>query len=388
MSFFTGRPNRSVRLSVAVLGVLALAACSDDSGQQQSASPPPPSVSVVAAVNKQIQQSVSFVGQVAAVDEVNLVARVSGFLEKKEVEDGAVVKQGELLFQIEKQEYEAALERAKADLASSKADAALKAADEKRDKDLLEKGHVSEAAYEATLAQKEQADAAVQASDAALKQAELNLSYTDVKAPFPGQIGKTTYSVGEVVGPNTQSLARLIQLAPVYVNFSVSESEYLDAVQKHQIDPTDPTAGTPPKLRLVLPNGQDYGETGEIVFIDNRVDPQTGTIAMRGKFENANNQLLAGVYVTVIIEAPQETTALVIPQAAIQRDQKGPFVLVVNSEQTVEQRSVTLGAQTGADFVVTKGLQEGETVIVQGLQKVRPGVPVNAVLANQPEAQS
>jgi len=374
-------PHKTLILSGVM--ALALAGCNDDS-KQAAPEAPPPSVTVAAAQNKDVRQSVQFVGQIAAVDEVALIARVSGFLNSKEVPDGATVKEGDLLFTIEKSQYEAALESAKADLASAKADAALKAADEKRDKDLLEKGHVSEAAYEATLAQKQQAEASVDARSAALKQAELNLGYTDIKAPFPGQIGKSTYSVGEVVGPSTQPLAKLIRKAPVYVNFSVSEAQYLNAVKEHGITAEDIDPKTAPDLSLILPNGEKYGEKGRIVFIDNTVDATTGTVSFRGEFDNKDATLLPGTYVSVIIEAPQETTALVIPQAAIQRDQKGDFVLVVGSEETVEQRYVKLGDQVDGDFIVSDGLQEGERIIVQGLQKVRPGVPVNAVLAAKP----
>lgn len=363
------------------LGLLFLAGCKEDTKETAA---PPPSVSVAAVVSKDVRQNANYVGQVAAIDKVGLVARVSGFLEEKLVPDGSVVKKGDLVFKIEKDQYKAAVQKAEADLASAKADEALKAADEKRDKDLLQKGHVSEAAYEATLAQMQQAEASVAAAHAALASSELDLSYTDVTAPFPGQIGKTTYSVGEVVGPTAEPLASLVSLAPVYVNFSVSEAQYLNAVKTHGIDSAKLDDGATPDLSLILPNGDSLGETGKIVFIDNRVDSRTGTISFRGQFANEDGSLLDGTYVTVNIAAPEQTKALLVPQAAIQRDQKGSFVLAISKEETVEQRYVDLGDQVEGEFIVKSGLQEGERVIVQGLQKVRPGVPVNAVLASKP----
>jgi len=380
--------SSSRSFALAAVSAVLLTGCSDESEKKAAPAAPPPSVTVAKVAKQDIRQSARFVGQIAAVDQVDLIARVSGFLEDKAVPDGSIVKKDDLLFTIEKAQYDAALTKAKADLASAKADAALKAADEKRDKDLLEKGHVSEAAYEATLAQKQQAEASVEAAQSGLQQAELNLSYTDIKAPFPGQIGKTTYSVGEVVGPTTQSLAKLIRLAPVYVNFSVSEAQYLNAVKTHGINPADISADESPDISLVLPNGQNYGETGKIVYIDNQVDATTGTISFRGQFANGDTKLLAGTYVTVVLAAPKTETALVVPQAAIQRDQQGAFALAITADKKVEQKYVELGQQVETNFIVTKGLDDGAEVIVEGLQKVRPGVEVTPVLASKPAEQS
>ncbi|WP_209011578.1 efflux RND transporter periplasmic adaptor subunit [Roseibium aggregatum] len=359
----------------------ALAACQK---QEEQAKAPPPAVSVAGIQEKTIRESTSFIGQVAAIDKVSLVARVSGFLEDKAVQDGKKVKKDELVFKIEKDQYVAAVDKAKADLASAQADAALKAADLNRDRDLYQKGHISEAAFQSTQAQKAQADASVQGAQAALEQAQLNLSYTDISAPFDGLLGKTTYSVGEVVGPSSQPLATLIRVAPVYVNFAVSEAQYLNALKQHGISPDNIKPENTPNLSLILPNGDKFDETGKVVFIDNKVDPKTGTISFRGLFDNKNWTLLDGTFVNVVIESKEEKKELVVPQAAVQRDQRGSFVLVVNAQNTVEQRYVDLGAQVDTDFVVKKGLQSGEKVIVQGLQKVRPGVPVNASLASKP----
>lgn len=360
-----------------------LAGCQDE--QQAESSPEAPSVQVSAAREQEVRRSAQFVGQIQAVDDAELVARVSGFLETKDVKDGAVVKKDQILFTIEKAPYQAALLSAKAEVAKAEADAALKVADLERDEDLYQKGHVSKAKYEATLAAKQQADAAVEASRAALTQAELNLGYTDIKAPFDGRIGKVVYSVGDVVGPSAEPVTRLISQAPVYVSFSVSERDLLNAIKTTDADPNDPGAkDNLPNLRLLLPNGETFDESGQIVFVDNVVDPNTGTISIRGQFENKSKTLVPGTFVTVTIEAPVATEALVVPQAAIQRDQKGPFVLAINDQEMVEQRYVELGEQVEGDFVVKEGLQEGTRVIVQGLQKVRPGVPVNAVLSGQP----
>ncbi|GGE78854.1 acriflavin resistance protein [Stappia taiwanensis] len=378
-----GRYMRNTGGIALVLVAVGVAACKPQ--EEKASAAPPPSVQVAAAFKKEIRQSASFVGQIEAVDDVNLLARVSGFLETKQVKDGASVEKDQILFTIEKASYEATLASAKADAEKAEADAALKAADLERDTDLYEKGHVSKAKFQATLATKEQADAAVEAAHAQVKQAELNLGYTDIYAPFPGKIGKTTYSVGDVVGPTSQPLARLVRLAPVYVNFAISEKDYLDAVRGSGKSPEDVRTGDAKiQIHLILPNGKRYGEDGEIVFIDNTVDPKTGTISVRGQFANKDTLLVAGTFVTVVIEAGESSNELLIPQAAIQRDQRGAFVLAIGKQEMVEQRYVELGEQVETDFVVKKGLQEGDRVITEGLQKVRPGVPVNAVLAGTP----
>ena len=207
-----GNWMRPLAIAIGLSGALAACSPSEESSAPAAA---PPSVTVAAAVQQEIRQSATFVGQIEAVDNVNLISRVSGFLDSKEVRDGATVKSGDLLFTIEKAPYQAALASAKAEAARAEAEAALKAADLERDKDLYEKGHVSKAKYQATLAAKEQAEAAVDAANAAVTQADLNLAYTEIHAPFDGQLGKTNFSVGDVVGPSSGPIARLVRTAPM-----------------------------------------------------------------------------------------------------------------------------------------------------------------------------
>lgn len=367
-----------------LLASIALAGC-DDKGDQRAEAPPPPSVTVATAFSDDVRASAEFVGRVEAIDSVDLIARVSGFLEVKKVEDGAQVKQGNLLFQIEKAQYEASLAATKADLAKAKADLKLKDADMERDKQLHEKGHLAKAKYEASVASRDQAASAVAAAEAAIKQAELQLKYTDISAQFDGRIGRTAYSVGDVVGPTGKPLARLIKVAPIYVTFSISEKDLVRAIEAAGGSIRELlTRADAPALSVVLPTGEKLNEEGKVVFVDNQVDDRTGTIAIRGEFENNSELLIPGQFVTVIIEAKKTERTLMVPQAALQRDQKGDFVLVINDQQMVEQRHVKIGDQHKTARIVTEGLQEGERVIVQGLQKVRPGVPVNAVLEGKP----
>ncbi len=171
-----------------------------------------------------------------------------------------------------------------------------------------------------------------------------------------------------------------MRVSPVYVGFSLSEGEYLSAVERlgGDISKALNPENSPP-VRLRLPNGEVFDETGWLVFVDNKVDPATGTIALRAQFDNARGFLVPGTFVNVEIDSKQAATKLLVPQAAVQRDQKGDFVLVVGADGLVEQRHITTGQQVETDFVVEDGLQEGESVIVEGLQRVRPGVPVKAI---------
>jgi len=366
--------NYTLPVSSAMLMVL-LTACGQPDQQQQTM--PAPAVSVVQVSADEVGNYQEFVARTEASKEVALVARVEGELIQREFEEGSVAQEQQLLLKIDPSVYQASLDSAMADLSSREAAAKTAERDLKRGQDVFKDGYLSQADLDKLLSNEQQAKAAVKVAQAALEKAQLNLGYTEIKAPFSGQIGRVNYSVGNVVGPNSGPLATLTAVDPIYVNFQVKEADFISYQQKHT-GITDPSQ-VPIDLKLLLPNNTEYGLNGRLDFADTKIEQGMGTIQMRAVFDNPNKLILPGLFVTLIIESKDKRELPLIPQAAVQENQQGKFVLVV-ADNKVVQRQVKLGRRINAMWVVESGVDVGEQIIIEGLQKVRAGGEVKPVV--------
>jgi membrane fusion protein (multidrug efflux system) len=330
-----------------------------------------PAVVVAPVISKSVATTVEYVGRTQANRVVDLRARVTGFLLERPFKEGQHVGQGDLLYKIDPAEFQAAVDAARA--AVTRAEAILLEAEQnlERNRILAERKTVSEASLDKAIAAEGQARADVDSAKAALATEELNLGYTEITTPIDGRIGSSAVDVGNLIGPDSGVLATVVDVDPIEVAFAITERELLD----HRLRRAEgETKVYTPRLRLA--NGTVLEEEGEITYLDNQVDPATGTVALHVEFPNADELVLPGEFVNVILVSQDPVDRIVVSQAAVLTNQAGPFVLVVDAGDTVEARPVALGARVGVDVVVEEGLTAGEMVIIEGIQKVRPGAKV------------
>ena len=346
--------------------VLILAGCED----KKQAAAPPPAVGVRPAALKGVSQSFEFVGRIKAVDKVDVRARVEGFLDKVLFREGQDVKAGELLYQLEKVQFQAQVDQAKANLASAEAEATNANLQYGRQLELSRQKWSPQSVVDQNKAALDTGQAKVLQMRAALTQAEVNLGYTDIRSPIDGRIGRHVYTLGNLVNPASGVLATIVSQDPMYVLFPVSVRD-LELIREARRQEDGGLAKI--EIRVRLANGAEYPQRGVWNLTDPQADQQTDTVIMRATIPNPDRRLIDGQFVTAIIRGRQEQPRLVVPQAALQIDQSGYYVLVVDDQHKVEQRRVQTGPDQGTDVVVTSGLREGERVIVDGVQKVRPG---------------
>jgi len=355
--------------------------------------PGPPAVGVVRAERQQITQTDEFIGRIQAIGRVALVARVTAFLEKRLFVEGAEVKKNDLLYQLEQPPFQAQVDFNKANVAQLEAQHRNAELTLERAQYLLKTVAGQQSNVDSALAQERSLAAQIEAAKAQLETAEINLGYTEIRAPIDGKISATAVTEGNVVSPTSGTLANLVSQDPMYVIFPISQRIGLDLRERYaKIGGFSAVA-----IRLQLPNGEMYGAAGKLDYVAPTVAENTDTITLRGVVPNpvvagmkagqpGARELTDGEFVNVMLEGVQPITVLAIPRAAVLSDQQGDYVYVVDEQNKAQRRPIQLGQSTPSTAIVSAGLKEGELVISEGLQRVRPGEVVSPGPASPPPA--
>lgn len=381
-------PSRQGALTLAALFMLAAAGCNKSpnaggpgGGMPGGGAMPPTEVGVITISPEAVAMTVELPGRVNSVRVAEVRARATGILLKRRFEEGAEVTEGQVLFEIDPAPLQAARDSAKASLLKAEATLEQAQADARRKEALVKINGVSQQAYETAKATARQSEADVLSAKAALETAELNLGYAKVTAPISGRIGKALATEGALASATEATqLAVIKQLDPIFVDFAQSSAEMLklkrmlDAGKMQGISPQEV------KITLTLEDGSAYAAPGRLVFSDVTVSEQTGSYTLRGEFPNPDRLLMPGMFVRGQIEVAKEAQAITVPQRGVARDANGQTsVLLVNAQNQVEQRDIKISSAAGNKWIVASGLKAGDRVIIEGLQKVRPGSPANAV---------
>lgn len=369
------RHGRRAYQFLAIAPVAMLCACA-----KETPPPPPVEVSVIQVKPRHATVTEDYVAQTEAREAIEIRPRVGGLLDKQAAVEGEEVKRGQLLFVIDPQPYVAALAQARAALAQNEAAAQQSARDLARVKPLLAIDAVSQQDYDAAVAKADANSSSVQAAQAELKTAELNLGYTSVTSPIDGVMGRALLKVGGLVTEYSTQLTTVYSMDPMYVNFSISERRLLAIQEELGRAPDQDTKRAPP-FQLILADGSKYPLPARLNFLSPAVDRNTGTLAVRLEVDNPRHLLRSGQFARVVVAAQELPRALVVPQRAVQDLQGKNYLWVVDQDQKARQRDVTMGARLGNDWIVDQGLNPDDVVVVDGVQKLKPGVPVRTVPA-------
>ena len=362
------------RIVFVIFAFAVLSACE----QNTFVPPPPPKVDVAAPVQKQITRYLDATGNTAPVKSVDLVARVQGFLQAINYKDGNFVKEGTTLFTIEPETYKLKLEQAQAAEAGAQSSVKQAEADYKRQVELVQKQAVSQATLDTSTSTRDNAQASLQQAQVNTKIAQVNLGYTNVAAPFDGVVTAHLVSVGELVGvASPTQLATIVALDPIYVNFNVNEQDVLKVREeaRRRGMTVDELRSLPIEVALQTDTG--FPHKGNLDYVSPQLNQSTGTIAVRGILKNADRVLLPGFFVRVRVPFDKQDSALLVPDVALGSDQAGRYVLVVNSENVVEQRKVQTGPLEGDLRVIESGLKGDDRVVTAGLLRAIPGQKVD-----------
>ncbi len=377
---------RQTLILIALVMAPALAACEPGQSNNQAVAPPPPTVTVAKPISKDIVDHDEYVGRFVAVDFVEIRARVSGYLDAIHFQDGQIVKKGDLLMTVDRRPFEAALAQAKANLAQAQANLAFAESDLARGKGLDIGTVITQQTLDMRTQAKNVAQASVLMQQAAVRQAELDLEFSELRAPVSGRIGDRRVAVGNLVTGGTSGtttlLATIESTDPIRFEFTIDEGSYLRYANfsKDSADGKVRGGGLPIQLKLI--GEKSFSHEGKVDFVDNAISPSSGTIRIRGVLANADGRFTPGMFARVQLSASAPTTALLVPDAAVGSQQARKFVLVVDDGNVAHQKYVTLGPYVDGLRAITSGLAPDDNVIVNGLPRARPGSKVTPQLAS------
>ena len=371
------RKTQTVRtFLLASIAAVVLAACGQPEAAGAGAAPKAPTVDVATVVEQRITEWDEFTGRLQAPETVALMPRVSGYLDKVLFTEGALVKAGDLLFQIDDRAFTADVNRLKAELQSAISQQKLANSDYQRAEQLRSQKAIAEEVLDARRARKDQSASQVAAVKAALTKAELDLSHTQVRAPISGRVSNALITAGNYLQAGQSQLTSIVSTDRMYAYFDADEQTYLKYVQLAATGKRGDSRNEASPVLMALSSDSDYRFTGALDFLDNSINPQTGTIRARAVFSNEDNSLIPGLFAKIKLVGSASYQGILIDDKAVGTDLNNKFVLVVDDKQQLQYRPVTLGEKVGGLRIVTSGLKASETIVVNGLQRVRPTMQV------------